>query len=523
MRGRRAAILATLGLGCVACIACEALVGISDRSESKAPDAGSHDSGVHVTPPAPDATADTDAADGPDAADDAPPSTASYACDKGGCNGDGGACTAEGTCYCVADTECKTGKCVAVAGKNDVACGSSCSGSGATDGFNCQIAACSSGTFGYAPSNFSPASYTPPSSATTDCNGTYSSTTHAFTSGGCGGQAPTIVRSAAQTSAGHAVDILVFQSLTIAGTSTLTLVGANPIILAVYGDATIHGVIDASASGSTPGAGADTCPAASNGVDAGTGDWEPGAGGAGQASAGGTGGSSTAAGEPAGAPQGSGTVPLTGGCAGGMPFVGSLGYTPTMGAGGGGIQISAAGRVDFSGGILKANASNGGNGESGRCNGIAQNGTGGAGGGSGGTILVEGASVVAGTTSAKGGTGGTGGAAPSPNGQSGGDGGAGGVAGAGGANGGAGVQKGSAPSGCSWGGYWSGGGGGGGAGGYVKTNQGPGACLCKADSECSTGHCANVSSQCSGTCTGTTATGTYDSVGCEILTTTVTP
>jgi len=41
--------------------------------------------------------------------------------------------------------------------------------------------------------------------------------------------------------------------LTIEAGDTLTLTGSNPVILAVYGAATIAGVIDASAQGGTPG------------------------------------------------------------------------------------------------------------------------------------------------------------------------------------------------------------------------------------------------------------------------------
>ena len=43
-------------------------------------------------------------------------------------------------------------------------------------------------------------------------------------------------------------------------------------------------------------------------------------------------------------------------------------------------------------------------------------------------------------------------------------------------------------------------------------------CLCVADSNCASGKCSNASSQCTGTCTGSTASGTYDAEDCEILT-----
>src|SRR5579859_2413306 len=48
------------------------------------------------------------------------------------------------------------------------------------------------GCFVYTPSNFNPGSYTPPAGATTDCNATYDSSAHAFTTGSCTGTAPTI-------------------------------------------------------------------------------------------------------------------------------------------------------------------------------------------------------------------------------------------------------------------------------------------------------------------------------------------
>jgi hypothetical protein len=131
---------------------------------------------------------------------------------------------------------------------------SNCGGCGAgyacASGFHCQSGICTQG-FTYTPSNFNPASYTAPSGATTDCNATYSSTSHTFTAGSCTGTAPTIVSGVAQ-SGGPPLDILIFSSLTIASTSTLTLTGANPVIIAVYGSATIAGSVLANgAAGAT--------------------------------------------------------------------------------------------------------------------------------------------------------------------------------------------------------------------------------------------------------------------------------
>jgi hypothetical protein len=195
----------------------------------------------------------------------------------------------------------------------------------------------------------------------------------------------------------------------------------------------------------------------------------------------------------AGSSQGAGSAELVGGCAGGVPSSNNLGYSAPAGAGGGAVQISAAGPIDVSSGAVRANGSDGGPGEPGKCqsNYPAQNGTGGAGGGSGGTLLLEGSTVVTGTLEAKGGRGGAGGAAPSPNGQ------AGGAGGSGGGQDSAGSV--------------------GGAGGYVKVTEGGGSCLCKSDTDCSTGLCANVSGQCTGTCMGATTEGLHDAVDCQLV------
>jgi hypothetical protein len=50
------------------------------------------------------------------------------------------------------------------------------------------------------------------------------------------------------------------------------------------------------------------------------------------------------------------------------------------------------------------------------------------------------------------------------------------------------------------------------------SNAGHTACLCVADSNCPSGKCSNVNSQCTGTCTGTTTAGTYDAADCQKIT-----
>ncbi len=136
-------------------------------------------------------------------------------------------------------------------------------------------------------------------------------------------------------------------------------------------------------------------------------------------------------------------------------------------------------------------------------------------------MLVEAASIQnagEGTMQASGGNGGNGGNGPPATGMPGGAGGAGGVAGAAGGPGGPTVQSATKASGCSWGDD-SGAGGGGGAGGYVSARSRGVPCACHADTDCSTAACANVDTQCTGTCTGSTASGAYDAFDCQIVTT----
>ncbi len=484
------------------------------------------------------------------------------ACAAGGCNAAGGTCTAEGQgCYCTSDGQCKSGACVRTAGHNDVSCGSSCTGTGSADGFDCAIAApgipatCAGPSFGYSPSNFAPASYAPPATSTTiDCSTAYSSTSHAFT-GWCSGQtAPTIYPNVAQPG-GHAVDLLAFAGLTLDAGSTLTLTGSNPVILAVYGGATISGVIDASAQGATPGAGAAACAVGAGGggasgapYTAGITTGAAGGGGGGFAAAGANGdfslyggvdggpttGTDSAA-SSGGAPHGSSViVPLSGGCQGGTGAGGTAGNGGGAGgAGGGGVQISASGTISGSG-TVKANGVTGTVGTSESPATPSTDGAAGGGGGSGGSILIESSGPNSLTLQANGGAGGAGGSGygvdtTSSNTWSGFAGGSGGTSGGGSAtapaNGGPPTERGKS--------YTGGGGGGGGAYGWIKINTGPAplgacmttlspppvctathACLCAADGDCSSGKCVDATGQCTGTCSGS---GIGDATSCQDL------
>ena len=484
-------------------------------------------------------------------------------CAAGGCNTQGGACSQAGQgCYCTQDSACKSGNCVKTTGQNDVSC-TNCTGTGASDGFSCALVApgipeaCTAPSFGYTPSNFTPGSYTPPATGTTiNCSTTYSSTSHAFT-GWCSGQtAPTVYSNVAQAGGGHAVDILAFASLTVATGNTLTLTGANPIILAVYGPATIAGVIDASAQGSTPGAGATTCAAGASGggasgpaYTAGTDAGASGGGGGGLAVAGGGGDFSTYNGFDGGPVTGTDTigasggsahgtdtaVPLAGGCSGGAGASGTAGNAGgTGGGGGGGLQISASGTISGSG-TIKSNGGAGGAGATVSPASAHNDGAGGGGGGSGGDILIESASSNSLTRQSNGGMGGAGSIGygadtTSVNTWPGAPGGNGGTNSGGStaapANGG--------PMGARGQSYAGGGGGGGGGYGWIRVNTGAApaygcvtalsptpacnaghtACLCVADSDCSSGKCANSSGQCTGTCSGSGAT---DGADCQTL------
>jgi hypothetical protein len=260
----------------------------------------------------------------------------------------------------------------------------------------------------WTPSNFTPASYTYTKDVIFNCSVVYDSTSDTFTpSGCCASGCPDVSANVPQvgSTGGPLVDILRFKSLSL--TSTFTLRGQHPVILAVDGDATVTGTIDASAYGATPGAGgswsgcgssAGTIGGSHNGNHTGAG----GGGGGGFNLAGGTGGAGHQG--PGGGAGGQVAanltlIPLRGGCRGGDSGEGRQGGASTGGAGGGAVQISARGRVTVSGTI----DAGGGGGAAG----VPQNEEdGGGGGGSGGAILLEGTPVtISGNLRAKGGGG----------------------------------------------------------------------------------------------------------------------
>jgi hypothetical protein len=223
--------------------------------------------------------------------------------------------------------------------------------------------------------------------------------------------------------------LLSFAGLTVAANSTLKFTGTRPVIVAVFGNATILGSVTADATGATPGAGGNQACEMSAGTDgmgvvwAGTG----GGGGGAFATRGADGGngdglSSNNRGFGGQLRGGVNLSPLIGGCGGGT----GGGCTALGGAGGGGIQLSVSGTLQINGRI----SANGGEGLAG-CSPLGVVG-GGGGGGSGGAILIEGnelliafgAGIAAdggrGGNGAAGGAGGVGGSifGPPANGQS---------------------------------------------------------------------------------------------------------
>jgi hypothetical protein len=88
-----------------------------------------------ASPPRPDASIPC-----PDGGCPTSTATSFTACPFGSCNGSTtSACAAGGGCYCIKDSQCLSGKCVKITGQNDQSCGSSCSGSGSHDGFDCEL------------------------------------------------------------------------------------------------------------------------------------------------------------------------------------------------------------------------------------------------------------------------------------------------------------------------------------------------------------------------------------------------
>lgn len=210
------------------------------------------------------------------------------------------------------------------------------------------------------------------------------------------------------TSGSGSPRVLSLAGLVVEQGANVRVLGTAALVIAVHGDATIAGILDVSASGTTPGPGAAACTAM-KGADALAApmNWSAGGGGAGGAfgtrsGAGGTGdsepGFAKIAGGTAMDPAGSAMlVPLRGGCRGGAggeedPSCTSTGTPGTGGGAGGAIQLTVRDMLTItSTGRVAANGGGGQRGINGpyTANSGGHVGVGGGGGGSGGGILVE--------------------------------------------------------------------------------------------------------------------------------------
>lgn len=186
------------------------------------------------------------------------------------------------------------------------------------------------------------------------------------------------------------IAVLPMRSLLVEAGRALKLRGHRPVILAVYGDASLSGALLADADREVPGAGgnrADCGP--QRGMDGlfsddnGSGG---GGGGFGQIGVPGGKNSTDAAGGSGGLARNPTLSPLVGGCAGGTG--GTAPSRPSGGlggAGGGAVQVAVAGTLRVEHWISVS----GGGGGGGRSDSISANSSGGGGGGSGGGLLLE--------------------------------------------------------------------------------------------------------------------------------------
>ncbi|WP_158501693.1 hypothetical protein [Vitiosangium sp. GDMCC 1.1324] len=292
-----------------------------------------------------------------------------------------GACAADGSCQFVVDTT-KVGKVCHEAGSTGT-----CQQDGTCLAFKYAVT-----------SNFDPADVATNNTiddlsilcaTTLDSSGT---PTWTFP-GGCSFATPTPV-----VTAGDVV-VIPIRNLTV--NAPLRVVGTRPVVLAVYGNATVNQEIRAnsvrtetqvgSGSGVRCGTGSGG-GAGANGTGTGDADWG-GGGGGGLLSKGGDGGDADHGGGTAG--QGgsvlssTGFSPLVGGCAGGQGGTPASGPTPGAGgAGGGSLQLSVAGTLT----LREVVSVSGAGGKGGRA--ATGSATGGGGGGSGGMLVLEADNLV---------------------------------------------------------------------------------------------------------------------------------
>lgn len=220
---------------------------------------------------------------------------------------------------------------------------------GAPDG-----AACAGDGFGYTISNVAPCDIPPAAGSFQLVNSTIDTTAGTVTAGAAVQPLPASAL-VTQLGGGPQVRVVSVTGLDVPPGITVNVVGQYGLVVVVRGDVTVDGLVLASANHTTPAAGSRTAAAcgASAGVvgTAGSifapGDASGGSGGGGHGGAGAAGGNGGLGNVAPGGPGGGADTnlalrPLRGGCPGG---VGS----GMPAAGGGAIQISAAGRINISG------------------------------------------------------------------------------------------------------------------------------------------------------------------------------
>jgi hypothetical protein len=235
--------------------------------------------------------------------------------------------------------------------------------------------------------------YTYPRAVDFSCGGvhTFDSSAGTWDTACCGDgdDCPDVSGPVAQLNgSGPPIVILRASSFVVPASATLRLIGEHPVVISVLGNATVAGVIDASANLHVRGAGgsAAACASSTGQSPAWPATLPQGAGGGGYATLGGLGGSSGTISRTGGQVRGAAALrPLLGGCAGGVGSVTTActsGAQQLAGAGGGAFQLTVAGKLSVTGTLM----ANGGAGAAGCTNGARSAGSG---GGSGGSILLE--------------------------------------------------------------------------------------------------------------------------------------
>ncbi|NPD29526.1 putative metal-binding motif-containing protein, partial [Corallococcus exiguus] len=289
------------------------------------------------------------------------PKPVSTSCVDGDVCHDPGFCDGNGTCI-GKDTPCPPTEC-----KTAVGCtaNNSCVYVGDPTQANLPCSDDNSGTprvcsatgqcvaFPYTPSNFNP--NTIPGDdigyLTTTGAVVFDTETRTWTPQANGGPDTTAFKVLTQPQTGGSPDILLIPLRTLSLGGELRIVGTRPVILAVYGDATLN--YDILASGRivndspVPGAGGNqACATSSQGkpgqFSGGQGGGGGGAGGATAGANGGKGVNANATPGDAGPQQGATPTPLLGGCAGGVGGGTGNAAGGPGGAGGGAFQLSVA-------------------------------------------------------------------------------------------------------------------------------------------------------------------------------------